>query len=115
MRWSVLYKDGSTFTSEDGTPADAPGHFVVGVAQEAERTGMGPQFEAPYYVFDVEEFGGWRGLSESGFHQYMGVPGPKVVKLGYYVPTEAYREMVEQLRAGGLLPARSAHEPWEAR
>jgi hypothetical protein len=86
MHWKIFYGDGSTFSSEDGTPQRAPCLNVQVIIQEDEHLIWVSQTKADYYVWD--DIGGvlgprWRGVDKFGLWEYLFlVPGYKIVKAG---------------------------------
>ena len=112
MRWKIYYVDGSTFSSQDGGPEDAPGWGVAAIAQEDEIVDTQIHHLRDFYCFAVE-FGGWAGLDHYGFAQYLSRPGFKIVKLGDFMPTKSYRDLITTIRDDPLLPAKNTRYEWE--
>lgn len=106
MRWVVVYTDGSRFSSDDGPPEAAPGGGVAAVMQEDPLVGWDVHHGTDYYVYD-DALGGWKGMHESGYFQYLMEPGLKIVKLGKYMRTDAYRALIAELQD------KSARYAWE--
>lgn len=63
-RWAICYRDGSVFTSGDGTPWDAPRRDVIGLLSCKDQTECDvyslQQEEAYYYEPDR---GGWNEVA----------------------------------------------------
>ena len=112
LKWKVLYIDGSTFSTDDGDPCDAPGGGVLAVAQEDNVVGVAIHQGNDFYVFH-EQYGGWYGLDHFGFTQFLMRPGLKVVKLGESMTTARYKELLKSLRDDPGFPNKSARYPWE--
>ncbi len=112
MRWKIFYTDGSTFSNADGTPEEAPGGGVVAIAQEDETVGVLIHRGNDYYAFD-KQYGGWYGLDEKGFTQYVCRPGLKIIKLGESMDTGRFRALFTRIQADHELPNKSAFYPWE--
>ncbi len=107
-RWCVWYVDGTTFSSEDGTPAEAPGAGVVVIAQDGGNHGDpyvtgGQQWTTvagyDWYIFDR---GYWFSVNMSGLVQYVAEPGAKVVKAGRWVPPEVYDQLRREAAEWGF-------------
>lgn len=112
MQWRVFYTDKSSFGSEDGSPADAPGGGVVLIGQEDGTTGCRLFFATDLYVYHEAAYGGWAGLDYVGFAQHLiQWREPAIVKMGQCTTLELYREMLDHLREHGL--AKVARYPWE--
>ena len=65
-QWRIYYGDGSVFTSEDGTPWDAPRTNVQVIVQEHGRVGWQVLNSADEYYFE-EDTRGWyeaRGFTD---------------------------------------------------
>lgn len=76
--WRIYYPDGSTFSSEDGTWADAPPFGVQCVVY---------YHESPYKTVDG-------GVSDGDVYYYQGDGYPDDVKLGVWMDAEGlYRIM----------------------
>ena len=111
--WRIFYTDGSTFSSDDGAPEDAPGWHVQAIAQLDINVGVLIHHLADFYVFDAQAFGGWAGVDKFGLAQYIAEPGLKTIKLGHGMPTAAWRNLMAKIRADPQLPektARYSHE-----
>ena len=95
-RWRIWYADGSTFTSEDGDPADAPGAHVVVVAQTSPArdhayTMSGQSLNTVHgYDWYIYSQGSWFATNLMGLCQYLLDPGPKVIKMGRWVPPDVF-------------------------
>ena len=108
MRWRIYYGDGTTFSSEDGLPFDAPTSNVQAILQSdingpkgwilirTELTGEG------YYCWRDDGYG-WDNHDQSGFFDYLfNYRGPKMVIFGRTIPTEEYRAIVSRAITEGL-------------
>ena len=91
IEWRVYYGDGSTFSSEDGKPEDAPCGGVICVAWYDEDKRRHLAHGQDYYINDQ---GRWMGVDASGFWQYMGSPGAKIVKLGRMIGDLKFRSVM---------------------
>jgi len=59
--WRIYYEGGKVFTSEDGSPYDAPRIGVQVIAEEHPAAGYELIFGSDYYCFDPDRRGWWRG------------------------------------------------------
>lgn len=84
MTWKVFYGDGSTFSSDDGSPAEAPAANVQAIAQVAD-IGIGRRTCSRYdfYWFDRGE---WHGSDLFGLFDYLMRESPSIVKFGRVLP-----------------------------
>ncbi len=112
MRWVIEYTDGSTFSNEDGNPADAPGGGVLAVSQEDSTVGRLTYSGNDYYIFS-EDYGGWMGMDVLGFVQYVMDAGPLIIKLGKGMPTGKFIDVMKRIRSDPRLPKKSAYYRWE--
>lgn len=99
-RWCIWYHDGTTFDWRDGEPADAPGSGVVIIAQthpDATPTTMSAQHiegaTLEGYDWYIHDRGAWFATNMMGLVQYVSEPGPKVIKMGRWVPRHVYAEL----------------------
>ena len=54
MRWKVYYGDGSTFSSDQGSPLSAPTHNVQIILEATEKEGVIRLSGKDYYWFDQD-------------------------------------------------------------
>ena len=112
MKWVIYYTDGSTYSNEDGEPADAPGGGVLAIAQEDATVGVLVHYGCDWYAFG-EKYGGWAGMDSLGIAQYVIDAGPLVLKLGKGMPTYSYSKILREIQADPRLPEKNARYPWE--
>src|SRR3990167_5592916 len=93
INWKLYYGDGSTYSNEDGLPEDAPCGRVIAAAFYDEDNRRRICHQADYYIWDGTR---WYSASDSGFWQYMGEPGAKVVKFGREIGDIQYRSVMSQ-------------------
>jgi len=91
VTWKIYYGDASTFSNEDGPPESAPCGRVICVAFYDEDNRRKLCHQADFYIWDK---GRWFSASDSGFWQYMGEPGFKVVKFGREIGDLEYRRIM---------------------
>ena len=98
--WKIYYGDGSTFSNEDGPPEMAPCGGVICVAYYDDDNRRHICHLADYYVYDGANR--WMNADASGFWQYMGEPGAKIVKFGRLIGDLKYREIMTRALNGDL-------------
>ncbi len=94
MEWKFYYGDDSTFTSDDGTPEEAPPLNVQAVVQndpDPHGTGRYVHKEYDYYVFAE---GRWIGVDMFGLFDYLMRSG--LVKFGRMIPSAEYRKILKK-------------------
>lgn len=68
MRWKIYYGDGSTFSSDDGEPEEAPRLNVQIIIQDDPDKIWIAQQRADYYVW---EYGRWWGKDLFGLWEHL--------------------------------------------
>lgn len=87
--WRIYYADREPFSSEDGSPFDAPARGVLAILDVHAQVMTGFDF----YWWAGEE---WIGGDIFGLWDYLAAPGLKTVKFGRTVPDSQYREAVDK-------------------
>ena len=111
--WCIFYEDGTTYSSDQGHPEDAPGSSaVVAIAQLLNDNYRNPS-EGPRLrrvaggdydpVTEGQDFfifreGQWFASNLVGLAWYFQEPGYKVVKMGRWVPQAVYSEVMDRAR-----------------
>jgi hypothetical protein len=98
MDWIVYYADGSTFSSQDGEPWDAPRRYVQLVMQRHPAKGAvilhGSCNDYIYYCWHGDQ---WRPHTQVGFEQYLDAPGSVKVRLcGYWIEDEKFSAVINR-------------------
>ena len=106
IAWKIFYED-STYSSEDGSPENAPKRGVQGIAVSSELTGRRIERSEDHYVWTPEN-GGWRGVDKFGLFDYLIEPGFKIVLFGRTISDKDFRAMWNRIEADTDLPRRSA-------
>ena len=109
LAWRVYYGDGTTFSSEDGGPADAPGRNVQVIVQADERVGRCLLSQHDYYVWRGE----WIGVDLFGLFDYLVDTGWARVLCGRMIPHKAFRDAYQAAKADPDFPPRSGKLPKE--
>lgn len=112
MIWRVFYADGSTYSSNDGGPYDAPAIGVQVIAYSVPDVGRYILAKCDFYWWDAGR-ACWFGGDQSGFYQYMFGKGPKRVLFGATVTNEEYQHCLKLALADPGFPEKSARRPGE--
>ena len=92
MSWRVYYDGGGTFSSDEGTPADAPAWGVLVILDtEPETEGQTIVTQKDYYL---RADGGWLGVDFTGLLDRLTQMG--VVKVGRTVHEKEFMRAVER-------------------
>ena len=92
MPWRVYYDGGGVFSSDEGTPSDAPAWGVLVVLDsEPEREYQNPIHSKDYYLY-VD--GGWVGVDFTGLLDRLTQMG--LVKVGRTVHEAEFMRAVER-------------------
>ena len=92
LDWRVYYGDGTTYSSQDGEPEDAPPGNVMCVVWYDEDNRRKIAHNAYAYVWD----GFWYGADDAGYWQYMLEPGVKIVKFGRMNKDGKFRKIMSR-------------------
>lgn len=111
MRWVIWYADGSSFTSLDGGPDNAPRWGVLCIAAYSGDHGRVIWHGGDYYAFEEGE---WGPRDLVGLIDYLTRPGAaKIVLVGRHVPPDQFWKIYHRADADPRLPPRSSHSPLE--
>ncbi len=110
--WAIYYRNGTIFRSRDGEPHEAPRCGVLAIVIENDKVGQLIHCERDYYSYE-EEHGGWQGLDEPGFWQYMFMPGRKNILFGQMDDNEVYKNLIKRIKNDPSFANKSARETWE--
>lgn len=94
--WRLYYDDGSTFSSEDGGPQDAPARGVIAILQPDPDVGHHVVTGFDYYWI---RDGVWFGGDLFGLFDHLITPGWKAVKFGRTTSNAEYRAIVARATA----------------
>jgi len=93
--WCIYYADGSTFSSEDGEPHEAPAEFficAIGYGEDGVRYIM---HGWNYYRWDKESKQWW-GMDDQGLKTTLRHGEVYAYKEGYTVTKTAFHEIVDR-------------------
>lgn len=105
LNWRIYYGDGSTFSSADGAPQDAPALNVQVIVQRDPDVGRALVSGHHYYWFHDSE---WYGGNDAGWYQYLFWPGYKIVKFGTTMGNRAFIDIVTRAGNDPDFPPKSA-------
>lgn len=93
VTWKLFYGDGSTFSDQDGTPAEAPAVNVQVIAQAADP-GIGRRTcsRFDFYWWDGE----WHGSDLFGLFDYLMRVSPSIVKFGRVLPRLEFEALLNR-------------------
>jgi len=116
VEWVVFYVDGSSFSSEDGSPSDAPREGVQIIAQQDRGCGLRWVHSRDCYCWHADGRNGcWIGHNAVGLRRYLfwSDRGHEagVVLSGYEVPVERWYEIASAAYADERLPIKTAIHP----
>lgn len=93
LDWKIFYGDGSTFSSADGSPAEAPSTNVQAIAQVADP-GIGRRTCSRFDFYWYE--GEWHGGDLFGLFDYLQRVSPSIVKFGRVLPRLAFEAILNR-------------------
>ena len=115
IKWIVFYDDGSSFTSEEGEPWDAPRVGVEAIAIVDISCGVYAIGDLDFYCWHFEDNGYWMNHNERGMLQYLAKPGKeKVVLQGYAINRAKWANIKVNAVRDPRLPKVTAKAPREA-
>lgn len=108
LLWRVYFGDGATFSSDDGSPYDAPRLNVMCVVGPDKWTGRYTVSDKDAYWW-VPAHGRWYGGDRRGEWDYLAFhPGPCVVIYGRAVSDEQYNLVIAAAETDPDFPMRTA-------
>lgn len=110
LNWRIYYGDGSTFSSWDGQPGDAPALNVQAIASEDLEIGRRTASRYDFYWFDA---GAWYGGDLFGLFDYLQRVSPSIVKFGRAVPRATFTAILARAIADIDLLPKTADDPSE--
>jgi hypothetical protein len=115
MDWIIYYDDGSTFTSEQGGPGDAPGLGVICVAFADDALGRAVINGWDFYIW--HEPGGWEAHNYHGLIDQLTAKRPATARhvlQGRMIPRREFDILVHRARTEDSgLPVRTARRAGE--
>jgi hypothetical protein len=113
IEWAVWYDDGSSFSSADGAPWEAPRWGVLCIAAYSGQHGRMIWHATDYYCWAGE----WISCDATGLIDYLANrPGPeKTVLMGRHVAPDTFYRVYEIANSDPRLPPRSSEDHLEHR
>lgn len=115
LEWRIYYGDRTTYSSEDGSPFDAPPDNVQAIVFVDPTVGRGIVAKRSIYYWVPEE-GQWSGLMDQlgyGLFDYLRQPGARKVIFGRTISNAAYDAVIRQAVTDPDFPVKSANLPGE--
>ncbi len=103
VKWVIFYSDGSSFSSKDGSPDDAPALDIQVIAQGDETVGRKLLIHKDYYWYESDR---WYGGELFGLYDYL--IRSRRAKFGRYVTDATYAAAVKAAMDDPRLPVKSA-------
>ena len=112
--WIIYYGDGTTFSSDDGAPGDAPRQNVQVVAINDIRVGRALLWDRDYYCWHAEA-NTWMPHDRQGLEHFLDTSKMPIRLCGFWIPDEEFQR-IYQLAAedDDRLPPKTASLPQEA-
>ena len=97
MNWKIWYIDGSTFSSQEGTPQKAPGLGVIVIVVESDDHGWRSVIN-DYYIWDCRGgYTGWWGVDRAALEEYLFYyTGYKVALMGRMTSNTEFDQIFER-------------------
>lgn len=96
--WRIYYGDGTVYTSDDGSPWDAPRQNVQVVVSQDDRVGYRFSTTQDFFVFDPAR-GGWRETNQWGLFDHLITCREPLVLMGRYLPNDEWNTLLMRVRA----------------
>lgn len=115
-RWKIWYCDGSTFSSADGQPSDAPCKDVACINVEDGRCGRRRLRMMDWYRWD-EDAGRWFECEQFDVLLHLTRHGTVTAKRGAYMPEKEFEKLLIASHEDTFVPTVSPkdppHEAWK--
>jgi hypothetical protein len=100
MGWKIYYGDGSTFSSDDGTPYDAPKQDVQVIAITSPTTGVEFEQGQDYFVYESERVtSGFTGTDIFGMFDHLLRSKQQCVFFGRHMLNEEFWAFYKSVKA----------------
>lgn len=95
--WTIIYGDGSIYTSDDGDAGSAPATDVQIIVQFDEDNRWSTLAISRYYIWGWRGVNKWWSVDDAGFYDYLlNYRGWKAVLVGRWVDNETFRKLWSQ-------------------
>ena len=99
--WRIYYEDNSVFSSDDGTPWEAP-RTGVEVIVHSEGNGLSMMSQSDYYYFEPErapQWGGWGYCDQYGLILHMQRAKQPLILFGAMIPDAGFSQIEKRALA----------------
>lgn len=90
--WRIYYEDGSTYSSDSGSPYCAPRQGVIVIVQSDDRVGWRWISGQDFYVYEKSR-GGWRETAEFGMYDHLIRARRPLVLFGRWIDDETWQKL----------------------
>ena len=108
IKWQIYYDDGSTFSDEDGLPAEAPGHGIQIIAEADPVVGLQLQSGKDFWIRRNDR---WIGVDLVGLLDHLVSTGH--VKQGRMLTNAEFSAVQTRALSDRRLARKSARHPDE--
>lgn len=95
--WKIYYDNGDTFTSEQGTPWDAPRTGVIAIVHTNAQVGWEIVHAYDYFYYE-EKVGGWRASDQFGMYDHLIRCKNPLILFGRMTDDESYHFLLKRIR-----------------
>ena len=110
MRWKIYFVDGDTFSSEDGSPNEAPLKGVAVITVEDGRCGRRVLKYCDWYRYD-HDYDRWFDCTEFDVLLHLTRHGSVVARRGQYMADDAFEKILIAAHDDPFIKAFSPDEP----
>lgn len=113
LKWRIYYGDASSYSSEDGSPFEAPHFGVIAICQPSVDVGMEVLQSFDYYTHMGDDWGGFCGHDGLVDHLTAYTPHINALKIGRQISREQYQIVMRLALRDQDFPRRSGNHPGE--
>ena len=113
LAWRIYYADGSTFSSVEGTPHEAPAFGVQAVCQPEPDVGLETLHAFDYYAYMGGVWLGFCGHDALVDHVTAYAPDIEALKVGRQIPRQQYQAIMRFALHDPDFPRKSARHDGE--
>lgn len=118
LRWKLYYADREPFSSEDGSPFDAPGAGLEVIVQSDDAHGRevscgGNMGRRDDYWWWVEDEQRWQCGDYAGLIDYLMLAGPRKVLFGRTICDEKFRAIYTRAMTDPGFPPKTGWRTYE--
>lgn len=93
-KWKIWYDDGTTFSSADGTPSQAPLDGIVGIVEWHDDKAQRPYWGSDFYHWTGD---GWRAGNQADLERWLR-GFCKEVKYGRWIPQTLWDKIISVIK-----------------